>query len=406
MTAPRMVDSRWQGAALLVVLALAGVWLGAISLRVNLQMACQQQEWPQLSSCPEQDLSVASQVSGLRSRLAANPGDSAAWLALALLTQQAGGVAPLSDDKVLAVATRLAGEDLLLQRVLAARALESGQWANAVKWLVRLVEIQRDATAARTLTALLANPEALAAMRAALKPDSKWLVPMLGQLERARVAQAMPLVADGLALMLVTPATGQALMRNLKADGQWLDAHALWVYLVGGQVPLLYNGQFEQGFIADGFDWEVVNTPPSLAGVKVFQPTLGARGKVLQLDFSGRRLAMPLVRQLLVLPEGEYVFTGQYMARKLRSEQGLVWTFSCAGKRQESARSSAMLDTQGVWKKLEVTFAVPSDCGAIALQLQTSLTSEALTGLRGQMFFDDFSVLTQSSAVAKPAARP
>lgn len=383
---------RWVWMA--AVTLLAG-WLGAVSLRVNLDRACEQQEWPVLSSCETPGPQASDQVRALRERITANPGDSAGWLALALLTQQPGGVAPLNEEAVLDMAVRVAGEDVTLQRLLASRALEREQWPEAVKWLVRLVEDQNDAGAAQTLATLTAQPAALAAMRAALKADSRWLLPVLAQTQRAQVLQAMPLVADALRLRLVPPATGQALMRNLKADGRWFDAHALWVYLVGGPVPLLFNGQFEQGFIADGFDWEVANTPPSLAGVQVFQPTLGARGRVLQLEFSGKRIAQPMARQIMVLLDGDYVLTGDYMARRMRTEQGLVWLINCANDGRELARTPPLLDTQGVWKKLQLPFTVPAGCGnAVVLQLRTSLGSEALAGMRGQMHFDNFSVVT------------
>ena len=62
-------------------------------------------------------------------------------------------------------------------------------------------------------------------------------------------------------------------------------------------MPLLFNGGFEQGFIADGFDWELRDEGPSKAGALIEQPALGERGRVLQVEFTGRPVAQPLVRQ-------------------------------------------------------------------------------------------------------------
>ncbi|MBK6558248.1 MAG: hypothetical protein IPG16_14000 [Comamonadaceae bacterium] len=378
---------------LVVGLGIALAWVvGAIGLQRNLQRACELREWPDFSSCPVRDEAVPAQVRDLRARIAANPGDSAAWLALALLTSQPGGVAPLDDAAVLATASRMAPQDPLLQRLQVSRALQRELWPQAVPGLVRLVQEQGDADAARVLAALVARPNAQAALRAALQPGSTWLEPMLGQLDAARVpvVLAMPLVAQALPLKLISARMGQALMRSLKAGGQWLEAQALWVALVGGAVPLLYNGGFEQGFIADGFDWELRDEGPSKAGALIEQPALGERGRVLQVEFTGRPMAQPLVRQTLVLPPGSYGFAGDYMGRQMRTEQGLVWIFNCVAGGRELARTPALLDTQGQWRSMSVALAVPPDCTAVVLQLQTGLGSEALTGLRGQMSFDAF----------------
>ena len=160
--------------------------------------------------------------------------------------------------------------------------------------------------------------------------------------------------------------------------------------LVGGAVPLLFNGGFEQGFIADGFDWELRDEGPSKAGALIEQPALGERGRVLQVEFTGRPVAQPLVRQVLVLPPGSYGFAGDYMGRQMRTEQGLVWIFNCVAGGRELARTTALLDTQGQWHAMSVALTVPPDCRAVVLQLKAQLDSEALAGLRGQMSFDAF----------------
>lgn len=393
MTAPGAARTGWLPWAGLGLGAGLALFLGWASVQRNFEAACDRREWPEFSSCPTGDAAVPVQVSRLRARIATNPGDSAAWLALALLTTQPGGVAPLDDLSVLATASRLAGGERLLQRVLASRALERRQWPEAVGWLVILVQDHGDADAARVLAGLVPVTEAREALRAALAPGATWLEPVLGQLGAAKVpaVQAMPLVAQALPLKLVSPQAAQVLMRGLKAGGQWLEAHALWTALVGGSVPLIYNGDFEQGFIRDGFDWELRDAPPSTAGALVEQPLLGAQGRVLQVEFTGRPVALPVVRQSLVLLDGDYRFTGKYLAQRMRTEQGLIWTFTCARGGRELARTPPLLDTRGQWQPISVTITVPADCsGAVALQLQTQLGSEALSGLRGQMRFDAF----------------
>jgi hypothetical protein len=398
MTGGGVARTRWLPWLALGLAVVVASMLALTSVRRNFVAACDQQEWPHFSSCPNLDEAVPLQVDRLRARIATNPGDSAAWLALALLTTQPGGVVPLNDEAVLATAIRLAGGTQLLQRVLASRALERRQWPEAVDWLVKMVQDHGDAEAARVLAAMVPLSEAQGPLRAALKPGTTWLEPVLGQLGAAKVpvVLAMPLVAQALPLKLLSPQGGQALMRSLKASGQWLEAHALWTWLVGGTVPLLYNGEFEQDFISDGFDWEPRATQPSTAGALVDQPRHGAMGRVLQVEFTGRPVALPVLRQQLALLDGAYLLNGQYMAQRMRTEQGLVWTFTCARDGRELARTPPLMDTRGQWLPFSVAVSVPPDCsGAVALQLQTQVGFEALAGLRGQMSFDAFRLTTR-----------
>ena len=93
-TLPRPLAVAMSGVTLLLLAACA-IALGWISLQRNFDRACDRNEWPYFSSCPKPDASVAAQVRDLRQRVARNPGDVTAYLALSLLTAQSGGIAPL-----------------------------------------------------------------------------------------------------------------------------------------------------------------------------------------------------------------------------------------------------------------------------------------------------------------------
>jgi hypothetical protein len=379
-------------AIVMVVLVAGALALARISLQRNVERACELDEWPHLSSCPKPDTARAAQLADLRQRVARNPGDAANYLALALLTQS-GSIAPLDEEAVLRVTRELAPQDPVLHRVLAARALQRGQMPEAVHWLVRLVEGARDERAAQALAALLAFPEGRAALVAALQPGSRWLEPLLRALPAAGVSiqQALPLLEPALALKLMTSSQGLALVSQLKAQGAWLEAQALWLRLLGRPAPQIFNGGFEQGFIRGGFDWELPDAPASRAGVQVQQPALpGAQGRVLELTFSGRPVTLPVIGQHLVLFPGGYVFQGRFMARRLRAGAGLGWIFTCTAGGAELARTPPLLDTQGRWQEISVPMDVPSGCGAVALQLRTQLGSDALAGVQGDAYFDDF----------------
>jgi hypothetical protein len=91
---------------------------------------------------------------------------------------------------------------------------------------------------------------------------------------------------------------------------------------------------------------------------------------------------------------GAYRLRGEYMAAKLRTEEGLAWTVQCtAGRRTVAGRTQPLKDTGGVWKPLTLEFVVPPDCGVVAsVQLEPAAQYEAATGMRGHVAFDAFSL--------------
>lgn len=379
---------------LVLVAATAGaIGLAWFALPRNIDRACEAAEWPNLTSCSAPPTDRAQQISTLRERASRNPGDSTSYLALAILATQPPGIAPLNGDAVLSVADRLAPQDPMLRRAMASRALTLEQWAPAVKWLVLLVEKDRDNQAALRLAELLKHPQAREALLAAMKPDSRWVAPVLAALPAAKVPlqDALPFVSTALGNRQMKPDQGLLLVSQLKAAKRWLEAQALWLRLLGQPSLLIYNGDFEQGFLRGGFDWETTDAPPWRSGVVLSQPLVeGAKGRVLALSFNRRPLAVPVITQTLVLFSGTFRFSGRYMSRRLRAGEGLVWLARCTDTGAELASTQPLLDTDGRWTDLAMSLEVPDGCGAVQLQLRTQRASDALAGLQGDAYFDEF----------------
>lgn len=391
--APRILDGLGVRLALGAVLTALAIALAYVAWGRNLEQACTLKQWPELPSCLHSANDVPLQVQALHQRIARNPGDSAAWIDLAVLSSQPVNATGLNHNAVLDTATQLAGEDYRLQRLQAARAIQLQQWPHAVDWLVRMVQDNSNGSAAVALAALMREPQALAAMQTHIKPGARWLGPVISAMSQAGVpvVLAMPLVVKALPQQSLSPELTQGLLRQLKADGQWLEAHALWTAWLGHPVPLLFNGDFDQGFIAGGFDWEVTPVSPSKAGALVRQVALDKHGGVLQVEFTGRPVDIPVVRQSLVLLHKRFVFSGQFMATNLRVNEGLTWVLQCVNDKREIARTPALKDTAGQWQPFAVEFELTPGCGqAASLQLQTFAPYEAATGLRGQVSFDSF----------------
>jgi len=390
---------RWQQLrpAGLAVLGLAAVlWLGWSAIEPNLQQACQWRQWPYLNRCPDPARQTAEQqVQALREQINANPGDALSYAALATFSQLPQGMPGLDAQAVLGAAGQLAPQNRFVLRLLANQALERKQWPQAADALVRLTMLHHDAQAARALAAMVAqsghDKDQLAALVTQLKADSRWLAQALHSMPAAKlpVVQAMPLVQQAMALQRLPPELGQMLVRQLIAEGVWLDAYAIWLHLWQRPLGLLFNGSFEQDFVPNGFDWNLSGANNHRAGARVFQPHMAERGRVLQVEFTGRPIAQPVLSQLLVLAPGQYRLSGNYRSANLRSEGGLAWVFSCAADRREISRSAALGLSGGQWSSFDVALTLPPDCGlGVRLSLQTFARYESTTGLRGEVQFD------------------
>lgn len=392
----------WMPARLgaLVAVVLLAVWLGWKAWDVNITMSCWKNEWPNLPVCDEiNGRTLEEKIVRLEQRLAQNPGDTVALVALTVYAHQPGAPSRLDPLALLERAKKAAPQQGDVLRLEVVHAVKKQRWVEALNPLTRLSRYHGDAQATRTLAELVgsapANPEVGNALLAAAKADTGWLDGVLRALPQAKVPTlvAMPLVQQLIDQKTLTPRLGLAVIRQLKAEGQWLEAHALWMHLWNRPLPMVFNGDFEQAFVSDGFDWEITDSNDHRAGVQVSQVGRKERGQVMRVEFRGRQMRLPIVRQVLMLPPGRYRFTGDYQSTELRAEQGLAWVFSCAGTTTELARVPSLKATGRDWRSMQLSLEVPPACGyGVALSLQPQAGYEAGAGMRGEMLFDRFAL--------------
>src|SRR3569832_63333 len=123
------------------------------------------------------------------------------------------------------------------------------------------------------------------------------------------------------------------------------------------------------------------NAPARRAGVVVERRRAEERGSVLDLNFTGRAIGMPVIRQYLFIGPGRYKLHGDYMGRQFRLDDGLAWTVRCGTR--AAGTSIPLRDTSGLWCPFELEFRLPPDCGLVAsLQLETSTPADATLGAR------------------------
>lgn len=409
MTAATLTDAKpgWTPARMGVfaLLLVAALWLGWKAWDVNITMSCWKNEWPNLPVCEEiNGRTPQERVARLQERLAANPGDSQALVELTELAHRPETAAGLDAPALLAAAGQAAPQDVTVLQLQANEALRAQRWPDALDKLTRLSQHHHNADATRVLAelvALAAQPTAQLTLQQALvdavDADAGWLDRVLRAMPGAKLplGSAMPLVAlaaakePGLSAPL-----GLYVIRQLKTEGLWLEAHAIWLRLWKRPLGYLFNGDFEQNFVAGGFDWEVIERDPHRGGARIDLAGRRERGQVLRVAFTGRAMKTPLVRQHLLLPPGSYRFAGEFQTGDLRSERGLAWVFSCASDGRELARTAPLMAGGRTWQPLAVSLEVPAECGlGVALALQTEAPFEAKTGLLGEVVFDRFTLV-------------
>ncbi len=369
--------------------AVVALLLAWASVAVNLERACAVADTPYLLLCGD-GASGTQHVERLRARIAANPGDTAAYVQLALAEPgSAQGAARLT------AAARLAPADPNVQLLKAARAAQGEDWAAAVEPLVQLVEFRASEQAAQVLARLIAGNQGHL-MVPHLTPGSRWFTQVLTAVSQgdANFSAALPLVTRALEAEALDPGVVRAYMGRLKATRNWADAYSLWLVLQGPQLPALYNAGFDQYFDTEGFDWEVASqSPVSRAGAVMGRPVVDKRGAVLDIRFTQRPIPVPLVRQHLFLGEGRYRLRGEFKGSQFRLEQGLAWTVRCGANAAAVGKSEPLGDTNGDWSAFQFDFTLPRDCGLVAsLQLETYAPYAAGLGARGRIAFDAFSL--------------
>lgn len=397
--APRSGSTRPPAARALLGLLLAllaAIWLGGRALEVNLRHACREAQWPGLVRCDASGSATAEparlqqEMAQLQARLQHNPGD--AWA----LTRMVHVSRLLGQDKpaLLSAAAQLAPHRPEVLGQQAGQALARRDWGAAVPALVLLATVHSDAEATRALARLVAlapqDAGLMARLQVALQQSPVWLDKALRTVvtEQLPMAAAMPLVSSLALAGALEPDTGLLVIRQLKREGRWLDAHAVWLQLWQGPLGLLFNGDFEQSFVKDGFDWNLPQDDTPRAGAQADRVGRGERGQVLRIRFTGRPFQLPLVHQDLLLPEGTYRLQGEHQSTDLRSEAGLAWVLTCADGARELARTGPLGATGREWRRFERELTVPSSCQGLTLGLQVQAPYEARTGLRGEVLFD------------------
>lgn len=327
-----------------------------------------------------------------RRLLAAEPMHGPAYRLLAQAAERAGQADRL--PALYALAARRAPRDIPTRAWLAQHHLTQGDFPQALEHIDRMLRLdpQRAPAIQRALVQLAQDPGFAEALAAALRQDPPWRGGVLSALGHPKTGhpgaagQVMQALQDQGGLSAQEYA---GWLDSLIAQGRWGEAYARWAAQVpkpGGQLPLIYNGGFEQPPSGAGFDWRVRRVPGVLVA---FEQVAGTQGNAAHLQFLGRRTPGAGLEQALILSPGRYTLELRQRAEGLRSGLGLQWQVGCVGKGGVIGRSEPVEGSFG-WQAMETQVTVPTaGCPGQWLRLVNPVGGGGAQQVAGQLWVDN-----------------
>jgi hypothetical protein len=159
-----------------------------------------------------------------------------------------------------------------------------------------------------------------------------------------------------------------------------------------------FNRDFQ--FPVDGlpFNWSLETTP----GANMQVSSVGdSKKRALLVEFSGARVRFASVKQLMLLPPGDYSFSGKVKAAELRTVRGLWWRIFCAAASANTIANTELVSGTMPWTEFTVKFQVPATgCGAQWLRLELPARIEPELRIEGQVWYQDLRVAPAPAASA------
>ena len=155
----------------------------------------------------------------------------------------------------------------------------------------------------------------------------------------------------------------------------------------------LFNGNFAMAPSGLPFDWTFKTGNGVTLQIAERPDQLGDNG--LLMEFGPGRVDTFNVRQMIMLPAGNYLFQGKHKV-DLMSQRGIKWQISCAGTGATIGESPAISGTGSSWKDVEFSFTVPeSNCLSQYVSLGLDARSASEQFISGSLWCDGLQIVPQ-----------
>jgi hypothetical protein len=331
--------------------------------------------------------------------LRSNPLNARALALLGLITERKGD--QKGADKLMRIAGARTWDDPIINAWLYNREIARGDYPNALPFLDAMLRMDFQAQKGRLLPILIAyhtNPPAFKALTSFLATSPPWRTWFLSELS-ARLPNQARLVQVYAALTETgNPPTSEELrpyLNRLIKDGNFVQAYQTWHATLPPEQQENKTHPFNRDFDIpiDGlpFNWNLEIAP----GVHFEMVTSADSGRkrALLVEFSGGRVDFAQVKQLIILPVGDYSFRGRVKTKDLRTSRGLWWRIFCANQSKTTLAHTELVSGTMPWMDFRITFQVPdTDCRGQWLQLELPGRVATEFRIEGQVWYQDLQI--------------
>jgi hypothetical protein len=308
-----------------------------------------------------------------RAALKSDPLASSALTLLGRVAEAAGDAAQA--EKLMELAAATASRDLLAHAWMLdheARAAEPAAAVARLDWILRMTPQGGLDAVLPQVAPIFDSLAFVAPLAAALSRDPPWRGPVLGYLTRRRDnTRSLMALFNGLQAGASPPTAREMApyLRRLVSEGWVEHAYVEWLMHTPPKrlenAGLLYNARFQHPIENMPFDWTFGQSPGVLVRIGREQDQ-----SQLSVNFFGNRIAPTIADHLLMLPPGQYRFSGRQRAQNLETERGLRWRVSCWESPAASIAETPFLAGEQPWRPFSVEFTVSDTCRAQNLQLE------------------------------------
>jgi hypothetical protein len=330
--------------------------------------------------------------------LRASPLNARTFTVLGLIAERKGD--QKSADALMRIAATRTWRDQTTDEWLLNSEAHRGDYAHALPYADALLRISYNFQ--RELFPVLASftvePGAFQALTAVLASSPPWRSWFLSELS-ARLANKSRLVQLYAALNdSENPPTKNELrpyLLRLIQEGNFELAYQTWQATVPppqrADESHPFNRDFDFPIVGLPFDWSLEAVPG--ADIQVVSAVDGARKRALLVEFSGARVRFANVKQLMLLPAGQYSLSGKVKTAELRTSRGLWWRIFCANASANTLANTELVSGTMPWTDFTVNFQVPAtDCGAQWLQLELPARIDPELRIEGQVWYQDLRI--------------
>lgn len=328
----------------------------------------------------------------------ANPLDGGPLMLLAALAR-VGGNQKKANELILLAADRSLRNTKAQADVLPI-LLERRDYAGALYRLDGLLRSrpERLSDFLPTLIAFAEARESRSALVTVLAQNPPWRGPLISLItEKAtRAAITYRLLAD-LRNTAAPPTIDEvrALLNRLIRDDDYETGYFVWLDYLTDRELLSVANIFDGGFELESknlfFDWTYF--PMNNVDVHFVPHTITATDRALRIDFVNPSSRFANLAQLLRLPAGSYLFSGEVKAGYEQVDSGFVWRLYCIGEQERQITQTSRPPRSEDWRHFELKFEIPeSGCQTQRLQLELDSRAALDNRITGSVSFDNLAI--------------